>query len=226
MGVIGLVFVLKLEIQQRSVFCVLAIKRSQSRILVNRGPNAVSLYSWILPHQAEPLVEFGSSHRIVWVSRLPSEGSIFSIGTGIIGSSDEEKSRTRMDWKDGGIYLVPSNGGKAVGFVYHASDSSEQGSGHAELKIAKIPQEMLIDSQGKESVVHFSKDDAAPYHRLWVNSLEEKCRDLLESERTQTPTGNLLLPSGYYFVGAHNVDALKTAFRDGESASNKRSSNS
>jgi hypothetical protein len=70
---------------------------------------------------------------------------------------------------------------------------------------------MQNDRQGKESVVHFSKDDAAPYHRLWANSLEEKCRDLLESERTQTPTGNLLLPSGYYFVGAHNVDALKSA---------------
>ena len=203
------------------VFSVLGIKRSQARMLVNREPNGVSVYSWILPHLAEPFVEFGSSHRIVWVAHLPSEGAVFSIGTGIIGSRDEEKSRTRMDWKDGGLYLVPSNGGKAIGFIYRASNSSEQGSRHAELKIAKIPQEMLTDGDEKGSVVRFRTGDAAP-DSSWAKCLMEKCREILESERTRSLTDEL--PISFCFVGSSN-DALMTVFREAEFGSNKPCSN-
>jgi len=127
-----------------------------------------------------------------------------------------------MDWKDGGLYLVPSNGGKAIGFIYRANDASEQGSKHAELKIAKIPQEILTDGDGKGSVVHFSTDDAAPYPS-WAKCLRERCRDILESEGTQSLSDEL--PTSFYSVGASSNDALMTAFREAEFASIYPSSN-
>ena len=100
------------------------LKRTQDRSLLQRDANlGISIWNFIMPLDAEPLIEFGSSHRFVWMKRLPTTSSgnntvIKSIGKGIIGSSDEESSRTNLDWEEGGVYLVPSNGGKAVGWVH------------------------------------------------------------------------------------------------------------
>jgi hypothetical protein len=43
---------------------------------------------------------------------------IYAIGQGIVGSEAEESMRQTVAWKEGGVYLVPSNGGKAVGWVH------------------------------------------------------------------------------------------------------------
>jgi len=174
------------------------------------------LYQWVLPSGAEPLVEFGSSHRILWVERLPKNGSIFSIGKGIIGSSDEEKSRVRMNWKEGGLYLVPSNGGKAMGWIYHAGvDSSEPGNGHAELKIAKIPQDLSTDyGRGKETAVCFIDDSSSPAGS-WAIKFKETCRDILEAECVRSDGDE---HSGF-MVQDTDIQALKTAFGDADRTS-------
>jgi hypothetical protein len=122
------------------------IKRTQQRTLINRHnhnnkASIITLWSISMPKNAEPLVEFGSSHRIVWVKRIgrrsnnndssnnnnnnnctaTNNGSsiLQSIGKGIIGSSDEEKSRKYLnDFTEGSVFLVPSNGGKAIGWIH------------------------------------------------------------------------------------------------------------
>jgi len=41
-----------------------------------------------------------------------------SIGTGIIGSSQEESTRRILvEWEEKGVYFLPSNGGKAIGWI-------------------------------------------------------------------------------------------------------------
>mmetsp|Transcript_44712 Transcript_44712/g.50128 ORF Transcript_44712/g.50128 Transcript_44712/m.50128 type:complete len:327 (+) Transcript_44712:112-1092(+) len=108
------------------------IKRTQGRTLIRHNGNgngSISIYSLSMPKDAEPLLEFGCSHRIVWIRRLvrPSKctkannsTSILQwIGKGIIGSSDEEKGRKYLnDFTEGGVFLVPSNGGKAIGWIH------------------------------------------------------------------------------------------------------------
>jgi hypothetical protein len=103
------------------------VKRTQHRELICRHPaSSVAVYRYTMPLDAAPLVEFGTSHRLVWMQRLPPKTSstycnvISSIGKGIIGSSDEENSRRPLpNWIEGKVFLVPSNGGKAVGWIYH-----------------------------------------------------------------------------------------------------------
>ena len=152
------------------------IQRTQGRVLVQRGPeNIAALWSWTLPLGAEPLVEFGSSHRIIWVKRLPRNRILRTIGRGIIGSRDEELSRTDLpDWTEGGVYFVPSNGGKAVGWIHH--DMSQQDDptadnepkGHVELIIGKVPSDKVYDEIS----------DSWP---TWVCLLIQQCRHGLES---------------------------------------------
>ncbi|KAL3924553.1 MAG: hypothetical protein SGILL_000978 [Bacillariaceae sp.] len=146
----------------------------------------------------EPLLEFGSSHRIVWIQRLPRSASdntntvIQSIGTGIVGSSDEEKSRKHLeDWKEGTVILVPSNGGKAVGWIHDykggdcgsndneardgeadAEDASKSNSGPAVLLMAKIPATLLAKGKTEQQQNH--PDSEQPH---WVNTLLTCCND-------------------------------------------------
>ena len=155
------------------------IKRTQVRSLVKRGPDNVALWQWVLPQGAEPLVEFGSSHRIIWVHRLPGRNILRSVGKGIIGSSDEQKSRTYLDWHEDGVYLLPSSGGKAVGWThqFHSSPDGEESiaksDGRAELHIAKVPSDRLKD-------VRFLDDDKASLP-VWVTILMRLCREGIET---------------------------------------------
>ena len=107
------------------------LKRTQDRNLIKRDPLlGISIWNLVMPVDAEPLIEFGSSHRLIYVKSLP--GILKSIGTGIVGSSDEENSRKVLNWKEGNIYLVPSNGGKAVGWFHtSSSDSNDAEEGQA-----------------------------------------------------------------------------------------------
>lgn len=155
------------------------LKRTQVRSLIQRGPDSVALWHWVLPQDAEPLVEFGSSHRIVWVKRLPKSSILRSIGKGIIGSSDEEKSRSDLGWQEGCIYLVPSNGGKAVGWIHHGASTRGDGEGafksdgHAELQIAKVPSDRLKD-------VRFL-DDVQTTLPHWVATFMQFCQEGIDA---------------------------------------------
>ena len=138
----------------------MTLRRTQERSLVYRE-EGIAVWELVMPVDAEPLVEFGSSHRLVWLQSMNSENQLRSIGTGIIGSSDEEKSRKDLDWKEGGMYLVPSNGGKAMGWVHaqktkESSDESkdeDKPSGHAVMQVVKVPADNLLSMDGDDGDV-------------------------------------------------------------------------
>mmetsp|Transcript_625 Transcript_625/g.1080 ORF Transcript_625/g.1080 Transcript_625/m.1080 type:complete len:293 (+) Transcript_625:40-918(+) len=98
---------------------------TQERTLISRQ-EGISIWKTVVPVAADPLVEFGQSHRLLWVKQLdPKTCHIKSIGQGIIGSSSEEESRKQLDWDEGDIYLVKSNGGKAVGWTHCLNKQEE-----------------------------------------------------------------------------------------------------
>lgn len=102
----------------------------QERSLVARDNigSGISIWKLVLPPGSEPLIEFGNSNRIVVVDSMPMGRTVRSIGKGIIGSSDEVKSRQHISWLEKHAYLYKSNGGKAIGWINEkqASDKTLQ----------------------------------------------------------------------------------------------------
>jgi hypothetical protein len=101
-----------------------------------------------------------------------------SIGKGIIGSRDEELSRTDLpDWTEGGLYFVPSNGGKAVGWIHNTcskltgsqedTSATEEPKGHVELIVGKIPSDKV-------------DDDISESWPTWACLLIQQCRRALQ----------------------------------------------
>jgi hypothetical protein len=71
---------------------------------------------------------------------------IVSIGKGVVGSADETTSRTKLlDWSQSSAWLVPQNGGKALGWVHMKDDNAtnEEPIGHAMIYSIKIPVDVL-----------------------------------------------------------------------------------
>mmetsp|Transcript_23316 Transcript_23316/g.32573 ORF Transcript_23316/g.32573 Transcript_23316/m.32573 type:complete len:159 (-) Transcript_23316:104-580(-) len=96
-------------------------------------------------------VRFGHSHRIIFVKKLKKGSIIKTIGDGIIGSSDEEKSRQCASWSEGKCYLLPSNGGKALGWTHEQDPSVEEKvDGHAIVYYIKITHDALKQQNDKE----------------------------------------------------------------------------
>lgn len=98
-----------------------AIQRQQHRQLLNRWvtSNATfTLYEYILPVNAEPLIEYGVYPRIVYLESIDETSILQTLGTGIIGSAAEESERKELNWKKRNAYYVPSNDGKAIGYVH------------------------------------------------------------------------------------------------------------
>ncbi|KAG7371342.1 hypothetical protein IV203_019912 [Nitzschia inconspicua] len=168
------------------------MKRTQHRELIQRYGTGVSVYRITMTSGASPLVEFGNSHRVVWIQRKPAGTYLYSIGKGIIGSSDEEESRLLLeDWKEGKVILVPSNGGKAVGWIYHNDktdkdrdngDTNDKGetatkscdkelvsSGPAVVIVAKITQEKLKELE----------DDTTD-EPDWVQGITQCCQESIQ----------------------------------------------
>lgn len=169
------------------------LKRTQDRVLAKRGDghvwkhhDKIAVWQWTMPRGAEPLLEFGNSHRFVWIKLLP--GKLYSIGQGIVGSEAEEKMRRKMKWQEKGIYFVPSSGGKAVGWVHKIDtpsaslenkndkkdDSTEKPtesqprSGPADILIAKVPADEVFDTA--------TADDSDNTTRNWTCALIEMCQ--------------------------------------------------
>mmetsp|Transcript_5148 Transcript_5148/g.6228 ORF Transcript_5148/g.6228 Transcript_5148/m.6228 type:complete len:244 (-) Transcript_5148:813-1544(-) len=126
------------------------VQRTQKRVLVTRE-SGISVWELVMPLDAEPLIEFGNSHRIIFVKKLKKGSIIKKIGKGIVGSSDEEKSRQCALWSEGKCYLLPSNGGKALGWT-HEKDTSveEKVDGHAIVYYIKITHDALQEQNDKE----------------------------------------------------------------------------
>jgi hypothetical protein len=59
----------------------------------------------------------------------------------VIGSSDETKSRWKVDWTEGKADFIPANGGKALGWLHTNVDATSSGQpiGHAIIYNIKIP---------------------------------------------------------------------------------------
>lgn len=205
------------------------IKRTQQRSLLGRD-GQVSVWSMHMPNNAEPLVEFGSSHRIVWVKQLASDSSTLKwIGKGIIGSSDEEKSRTKMtDWKEGNFFLVPSNGGKAIGWIHTSDDSvstdtkdgeasstaptegkKEEGYSNAVLCVAKIPLYLVKD-----------EEKSGESNKSWTNHLVKCCRNGLKSCQQEPDDKS----PAYYKFSSEESKLLKIAFCEAEGVEVKHDS--
>lgn len=106
-------------------------KPRQERLLLVSSSN-VRIWKLTLPTDAEPLIESGGTHRLVYVRHLPRSSSIISIGRGIYGSSMEEKERVRMKWTKGGWYLLPSNGGISLGWIHKHCETSPYDEGNTE----------------------------------------------------------------------------------------------
>jgi hypothetical protein len=157
------------------------LKRTQDRRLVNRSED-VAVWSWTLPIDAEPLVEFGNEncHRLIWIQRLP--GSLKQIGTGIIGSSMEENGRITLDWMEGDVLYVPGRNGKAVGWV-HVAKEQQTGTGPAVIHIAKITKNT------KDTLTDQEEGKMGP---LWLESIRSICdRTIHISKKTKHDDGTI-----------------------------------
>mmetsp|Transcript_31962 Transcript_31962/g.48305 ORF Transcript_31962/g.48305 Transcript_31962/m.48305 type:complete len:262 (+) Transcript_31962:107-892(+) len=112
--------------------------RSQDRVLVQRE-ECITVWRWTIPLNAEPLIDFGNHHSIIFVAHLPQNVEILAIGKGVIGSAEETGGRTKIDWKNGKAYLMPANGGKALGWV-----QTEQRKGTKSRQESKNFQPMIL----------------------------------------------------------------------------------
>ena len=88
----------------------------QERSLIFRH-EGLSIWKLVLPPGANPLTEYGNSHRFVLVDYMPENRVVKAIGKGILGSGSEESSRVQVNWKEKRGYFYRSNGGKALGWV-------------------------------------------------------------------------------------------------------------
>jgi hypothetical protein len=93
-----------------------------------------------------------------------------SIGKGVVGSADETTSRIKLlDWSQSSAWLVPQNGGKALGWVHMKDDNTtnEEPIGHAVIYSIKIPLDVLE--------IHEENGDSPE----WVRDVASICKKSL-----------------------------------------------
>lgn len=155
----------------------------QERHLIGRE-GGLSIWRLRLPINSEPMIEYGNSHRIVLVQHMPITLRVKSIGAGIVGSAAEEQARIPVGWKAGGGYVIPSNGGKAVGWVCMAKDDQDEssvGNAFVEIFVIKITPEEL-------EAVHV-EDDGGESVKSWTEAIKKIFNEELRS--------NDAVPSSY-----------------------------
>jgi hypothetical protein len=220
----------------------------QTRTLrMRHGP--CSVWEWNLPSPppssalwpgtVQPVLEFGNSHRIVWIQRCP--GRLQSIGPkGIVGSYDEESTRPDLaDWTAGRVAFVPSNGGQAVGYLHRALGGgaegdeapNEQGADlspkhpsaaegrYATLLIAKIPDQLIALKGGRE-------DRAMDYNAMtndnplglqtsapsWLKPLLQICQQYVsETCQDRSPSASSRGAPLYTILDSDDAAAVKAA---------------
>ena len=126
-----------------------------------------------------------------------------------MGSQDEERGRKDLvDWKEGDVYLVPSNGGKAVAWIHSSSKSTTNTndppepestmvtsndcvtpnstgttSGHALLYICKIPNECVSNHESRKL------DDEEDPSGSWDQVIQNTCESELHSVNFEDTNG-------------------------------------
>jgi hypothetical protein len=146
---------------------------AERRLLFRSSSQPLFVYQWTLPFDvSEPLVEYGSSHRLVWIKSLPRGLLLQAIGTMritkdtgstttddgpmILGSALEEEHRTMLpDWRENDVIFVPSTGGKAVGWIVNQDDNvsvneSKGNDARAVLCIAKLSADCSLDADDED----------------------------------------------------------------------------
>ena len=149
--------------KRAKLMSVVEITHQERHLIAREG--GLSIWRLKLPLNSEPMIEYGNSHRIVLVQHLPKTLGVKSIGAGIVGSAAEEKARIPVGWKAGGGYVIPSNGGKAVGWVCTTKDDQDEssvGNASVEIVVIKITPEELeavhVEDDGGESVKSWTKE--------------------------------------------------------------------
>lgn len=142
---------------------------------------------------------------------FPSQASILkTIGKGIVGSQAEEQGRQELSsWKQGDVYFLPSNGGKAVALLHSSkterkdskeikhnksgeesvltTSATQSGSGHAIIYVCKIPQNLVVE--GSSAQEDQSKEDDIPEFRRLIESLCKKGMVSFENENEEKTDG-------------------------------------
>ena len=185
------------------------IRRTQHRALVQRASYgeygdtadasaaaaAVAVWKWTLPAGAEPLLEFGNAavDRFVWVQRLPKNRILQTIGTGIVGSAHEEQTRETLDWEEGHVVWVPSNNGKAVGWICQQQLQKQLGqnysnnkgaAGPAVLVIAKIPRSFLLSGTPKGTTPEPEQNASSPEWTQDMMKLYNQTASILQTKES------------------------------------------
>ena len=161
------------------------LRRTQNRQVMLRSQHAaVSIYKWNLPVHADPLLEFGDSHRLVWVRRHPATTVLKQIGTGIVGSSAEQAKRQILDWQAPNVYWVPSRSGKAVGWIHEPAtntNSTDTPGGPIELYVVKVKPEALqaAKNQTKDVVDDTDSTNDTATTDCWSEEVVALCRQLV-----------------------------------------------
>jgi len=117
---------------------------------------------------------------------------IQSIGKGgVVGSSQETKTRESLDWRHENAYLIPSNGGKAIGWIHIMKKNNESKNNNnmvdvvppVVLMVFKIPalqqQQQSVDQPGTEHGDNPS---------FWPDQVRRECMTLLNQNKSDTKT--------------------------------------
>jgi hypothetical protein len=124
-----------------------------------------------------------------------------AIGKGILGSQDEERGRKDLtSWKNDDLYLVPSNGGKAVAWIHsqksnvnkdetagqqvidNSTGIPKSAGGHVIMYICKIPVEVaeINNEQSESASKKHCEEQSDEEQPEWDEILRKTCHDALK----------------------------------------------
>lgn len=161
--------------KRAKLMSVVEITRQERSLVARDG--GLSIWHFKYPVGAEPMVEYGDSHRIVLVDKMPSSAGVKKIGTGIVGSSAEEKGRKWVEWETGHAYFVPSNGGKAVGWVCVAKEDIK-GSVGGNCNGARDPVEVYMLKAASDALKESDEDNES---QSWAQQIREMFKEEIKS---------------------------------------------
>ena len=148
-----------------------------------------------------------SSLRSLLTILLLQSSVLTTIGTGIVGSQAEEQGRQDLlSWREGDIYLLPSNGGKAVALLHNSkindrkynesgeesapqTGTSQMGSGHAILYICKIPPSVVVNGSSIREDQSEEEGNDIPEWRSKIQSICSKGLGSFENENEKGVNG-------------------------------------
>jgi len=167
--------------KRAKLMSVVEITRQERSLVARDG--GLSIWHLKYPVGAEPMVEYGDSHRIVLVDKIPSSAGVKKIGTGIVGSSAEEKGRQWVEWEKGRAYLIPSNGGKAVGWVAVAKEEDTKVSSSGDRNGARDPVEVYMLKAASDAL---KESDEANELQSWAQQIRAIFKEELEESLNES----------------------------------------